>query len=118
MFGGTLESVALRGVDPDQTVTADLHKEKVRGDQALRQKGMNTAGVNVLHENSRDKHAVKVEHLGWKLLPHPPYTYAVQTSHHNTIGLPNFPVDTAFTGIEKFRNREEMRIWVSIFFES
>lgn len=100
------------------TVTADLYQAQLsRVDEALRRQGVDTAKTKFLQDNARPHTAKitqqKIEELGWKLLPHPPYSPDIAPSdYHLFRSMQHSLAD------KKFKNREEVQIWVANFFES
>lgn len=105
-------------LDSGQRVTADLYKAQLsRVDQALRRQGNNTATTKFLHDNARPHTAKitqqKIEELGWEVLPHPPYSPDLAPSDYHLFRSMQHSLAE-----KKFKNREEVEIWVSNFFES
>lgn len=105
-------------LDPGQTVTADLYQHQLdRVDQALRRQGVDTASTKFLHDNARPHVAKitarKIEELGWEVLPHPPYSPDLAPSDYHLFRSMQHSLAE-----KKFKNRDEVQIWVSNFFES
>ncbi|CAJ0922776.1 unnamed protein product, partial [Mesorhabditis belari] len=104
--------------DSGQRVTADLYKAQLsRVNQALSRQGNNTATTRFLHDNARP-HAAKItqqkiKELGWEVLFHPPYSPDLAPSDYHLFRSMQHSLAE-----KKFKNREEVEIWVSNFFES
>ncbi|CAJ0938297.1 unnamed protein product, partial [Mesorhabditis belari] len=90
-------------LDLGQRVTGDLYKAQLsRVDQALRRQGNNAVTTKFLHDNTRPHTAKSTQ----------------QKPGLGPIRLPVVSVDAALFSRNKFKNREEVEIWVSNFFES
>ncbi|KAK6761996.1 hypothetical protein RB195_022913 [Necator americanus] len=105
-------------LDSGQTVTADIYKDQLnRVDQALRRQGVETTPTKFLHDNARPHVAKitleKIEELGWKVLPHPPYSPDLAPSDYHLFRSMQHSVAE-----RKFTTREEVKLWVSNYFES
>lgn len=105
-------------LDSGQTVTADLYQGQLdRVNQALRRQGVDTASTKFLHDNARPHVAKitsqKIEELGWEVLPHPPYSPDLAPSDYHLFRSMQHSLAE-----KKFKNRDEIQIWVSNFFES
>ncbi|PIO76326.1 hypothetical protein TELCIR_01613 [Teladorsagia circumcincta] len=105
-------------LDVGQTVIAEVYAQQLtRVDQALRRQGVNPANVRLLHGNARSHVAnitqQKIEELGWQVLPYAPYSPDLAPSDYHL-----FRSMQHFLAGKKFKNRDDVRIWVSKFFES
>ncbi|CAJ0931347.1 unnamed protein product, partial [Mesorhabditis belari] len=105
-------------LDSGQTVTANLYQGQLdRVDQALRRQGVDTASTKFLHDNARPHVAKitqqKIEEMGWEVLPHPPYSPDLAPSDYHLFRSMHHSLAE-----KKFKNRDEVQIWVSNFFES
>ncbi|WKX88368.1 hypothetical protein Q1695_008200 [Nippostrongylus brasiliensis] len=91
-----------------QTVDADIYCQQLsRVDLALRRQGVNTSRIKFLQDNASSHTAKvsqkKIEELGWKLLPHPPYSPDLAPSdYHLFRSMQNALLD------KRFKNREEI----------
>jgi hypothetical protein len=105
-------------LDPGQTVTADFYKDQLsRVDQALHRQGVNTASTKFLYDNARPNVAKisqqKIKELGWEVLPHPPYSPDLAPSDYHLFRSMQHSLTE-----KKFHNSDEVRLWMSNFFES
>lgn len=105
-------------LDPGQTVTADLYIQQLSHvDQALRRQGVDTTTTKLLHDNARPHTAKitqqKIEEFGWEVLPYAPYSPDLAPSDYHLFRSMQHALEE-----KKFKNREEVQIWVSGYFES
>ncbi|CAJ0924654.1 unnamed protein product, partial [Mesorhabditis belari] len=105
-------------LDSGQTVTANLYQGQLdRVDQALRRQGVDMVSTKFLHDNARPHVAKiiqqKIEEMGWEVLPHPPYSPDLAPSDYHLFRSMHHSLAE-----KKFKNRDEVQIWVSNFFES
>ena len=61
----------------------------------------------------RKDHAKKIEELGWEVLPHPPYSPDLAPSDYHLFRSMQHSLKE-----KKFKNNDEVKIWVSNYFES
>ena len=105
-------------LNPGQKITTQLYSQELnRAYQALRRKRMDTSKTKFLQSSARHHIAKitqhKIEELGWELLPHPPYSPDLAPSdYHLFRSMQHFLED------KKFKNSEEVKIWVSSYFDS
>ncbi|XGW07620.1 hypothetical protein V3C99_010631 [Haemonchus contortus] len=114
----TSDEMCLEVLDSGQTVTADIYKDQLsRVDQALRRQGVETTSTKFLHDNARQHVAKttleKIEELGWEVLSHPPYSPDLAPSDYHL-----FRSMLHSLAERKFKNREEVQLWVSNYFDS
>ncbi|CAJ0922360.1 unnamed protein product, partial [Mesorhabditis belari] len=111
------------GEPPKPTPKPNIHGKKGdalylvehRVDQALRRQGKTRRLQKFLQDNARSHTAKitqqKIEEFGWEVLPHPPYSPDL-APYHLFWSMQHSLAE------KKFKNREEVEIWVSNFFES
>uniref|UniRef100_A0A7I5EEK2 HTH_48 domain-containing protein n=1 Tax=Haemonchus contortus TaxID=6289 RepID=A0A7I5EEK2_HAECO len=114
----TSDEMYLEVLDSGQTVTADIYKDQLsRVDQALRRQGVETTSTKFLHDNARPHVAKttleKIDELGWEVLPHPPYSPDLAPSDYHLFRSMQHSLAE-----RKFKNREEVQLWVSNYFDS
>ena len=80
-------------------------------------KWVDPATAKFLHDNARPHVAKviqqKIEELDWEVLPHPPYSPDLAPSDYHL-----FRSMQHYLAEKKFKNCDEVKIWVSEFFES
>lgn len=109
--------VYMEVLEHGQTITADLYSQQLsRVDQALRRQGVDPTTTKFLHDNARPHVAKivqqKIEALGWEVLPHPPYSPDMAPSDYHLFRSMQHSLAEI-----KFKDTEEVRNWVSSFFE-
>ena len=105
-------------LNPGQKITTQLYSQELnRVCQALRRKRVDTSKTTFLQISVRPHIAKitqhKIEELGWELLPHPPYSPDLAPSDYHL-----FRSMQHFLEEKKFKNSEEVKIWVSSYFDS
>ena len=105
-------------LDTGQKITTQLYSREInRVCQALRHKRVDTSKTAFLQISARPHIAKitqhKIEELGWELVPHPPYSPDLASSNYHLFrSMQHFLED------KKFKNSEEVKIWVSSYFDS
>lgn len=105
-------------LESGQTVNSDLYSQQLtRVGQALRRQNKNATMIKFLHDNARPHVSKvtqqKIEELGWEVLPHPPYSPDLAPSdYHLFRSMEHLLRD------KMFKNRDEIKNWVSNFFMS
>ncbi|PIC48334.1 hypothetical protein B9Z55_007346 [Caenorhabditis nigoni] len=105
-------------LDHGQTVTAQRDKGQLdRVDLALKQQGVDTSTTLLIHDNARP-HTAKITQkktleLGWEVLQHPPYSPDLAPSDYHL-----FRSMQHHLAEKKFKSDEEVKIWVTNYFES
>lgn len=101
-----------------ETITAERYCQQLSCvDHALRRQGVNTAKTKLLHDNARPHVAkltqLKLEELGWEVLPHPPYSPDLApTDYHLFRSMQHYLAG------KKFKNTEDIENWVKTYFDS
>lgn len=105
-------------LDAGRTVNSELYAEQLsRVDKALCRQGVDTSKTKFLNDNARPHIAKitqqKIEELGWTVLPHPPYSPDLAPSDYHLFRSMQHSLAE-----KKFKNNDEVKVWVSQFFES
>ncbi|PIC33252.1 hypothetical protein B9Z55_013297 [Caenorhabditis nigoni] len=106
------------GDTPKPTPKPDIHGKKLdRVDLALKQQGVDTSTTLLIHDNARP-HTAKITQkktleLGWEVLQHPPYSPDLAPSDYHL-----FRSMQHHLAEKKFKSDEEVKIWVTNYFES
>lgn len=105
-------------LNPGETVNSEVYlKQLMKVDQALQRQGVDTSKTNLLHDNARPHVAKivqqKIEELGWNVLPHPPYSPDIAPCDYHLFRSMQHGLEE-----QQFKKVDDVRIWVSSFFDS
>ena len=103
---------------PGETVTADRYSQQLSEvDEVLRRRGVDPVTVRYLQDNARPHIAKitqqKIEEIGWHVLPHPPYSPDLAPSDYHLFRSMQHSL-----AHKKFHGLDDIKIWVSNFFDS
>ena len=99
-------------------VTSDVYVQQLELlDQALKNQGVNASTVRYLQDYARShtakKTQEKLEELNWECLPQPPYSPDLAPSDYRLFrSMQHFLTD------KHLKDHDEVRIWVSQYFDS
>jgi [histone H3]-lysine36 N-dimethyltransferase SETMAR len=108
-------------LEPKQTITADFYYQQLeRLNEALIQKRpalINRKRVILQHDNARPHSSKntqqKIKNLGWEVLPYPPYSPDIAPSDYHLFRSLQYVLNN-----EMFKNIDDIRTFVSKFFDS
>jgi histone-lysine N-methyltransferase SETMAR len=118
VWWNTTEIVHFEVLESGKTVDSTLYCQQLeRVNQAMVSKGLNPKKTRLLHDNARPHASVltqnKIEELSWKVLAHALYSPDLAPSdYHLFRSMQHFLRDI------KFLNVDEVRNWLSDFFDS
>ncbi len=105
-------------LESGQTVNSDLYCLQLeRVNQGLIRKGIDPTKTRLLHDNARPHVSVKtqqkIEELGWRVLPHAPYSPDLAPSDYHLFRSMEHSLRNM-----QFANIQDVRKWVGDFFAS
>lgn len=105
-------------LDGKKTVDSELYCAQLeRVNQALVAKGMDPAKIKFLHDNAKPHVSSmtqdKLEELGWEVLPHAPYSPDLAPSDYHLFRSMQHSLKD-----QEFTNLDQVRFWVSEFFNA
>ena len=101
-----------------KTITSQIYAEQLKKvDEILRERGVNPRTIHLLAHNFRvhtsNLAQNTIEELGWKLVPHPPYSPDIAPSdYHLFLSMQHSLAN------QQFNNYQEVEIWVQDYFAS